>query len=70
MAYLRANATGLGIDPGRFVLVGRSAGGQMALATAYAAPDPGVRGAVAIYPPTDFRLTGTCRRSRGTWTTG
>jgi acetyl esterase/lipase len=57
LAFLRGHAPALGIDPARFVLLGRSAGGQMATATAYRAHDPGIRGVIAIYPPTDFRLT-------------
>jgi acetyl esterase/lipase len=55
--FLRARATDLGIDPDRLVLVGRSAGGQMATAAAYAEVIPGVRGIVDIYGPTDFDLT-------------
>ena len=57
IAFVRANAAALGVDPTRIVLLGRSAGAQMAAATAYAVRDPGIRGVVAIYPPTDFRLT-------------
>jgi acetyl esterase/lipase len=57
VAFLRANAAKLGIDPSRFVLMGRSAGGQMVTATGYWKRDPGIRGIIAIYPPTDFRMT-------------
>jgi acetyl esterase/lipase len=57
VAFLRGHAPALGIDPARFVLLGRSAGGQMATATAYGKHDPGIRGVIAIYPPTDFRMT-------------
>ena len=57
IAFVRANASELGVDPARIVLLGRSAGAQIATATAYAVRDPGIRGVVAIYPPTDFRLT-------------
>jgi acetyl esterase/lipase len=55
--FLRAHATELGIDPEQFVLLGRSAGGQMATATAYLKRDPTIRGVIAICPPTDFRRT-------------
>jgi acetyl esterase/lipase len=55
--FLRARAADLGIDPDRLVLVGRSAGAQMAIAAAYAEVIPGVRGIVDIYGPTDFDLT-------------
>jgi acetyl esterase/lipase len=57
IAFLRANSTRLGIDPTRLVLLGRSAGGQMAAVAGCTMNDPGIRGVVAIYPPTDFRLT-------------
>lgn len=57
LAFLRANAQGLGIDANRFVLLGRSAGAQMATATAYSVHDPTIRGVIALYTPADFRLT-------------
>jgi len=53
MAYLKANAAELGIDPTRLVLMGRSAGGQIATAVAYGFPDTAVRGAVSFYGPHD-----------------
>jgi acetyl esterase/lipase len=52
--YLKANAAEFGIDPRQFVLLGRSAGGQLALLVAYTASDPAIRGAIAFYPPTDL----------------
>jgi acetyl esterase/lipase len=55
LAYLRRRAVPLGVDPGRVVLLGRSAGGQLALLAGYAAGDPGVRGVVGLYAPTDLR---------------
>ena len=55
--FLRDHAADLGIDGDRLVLLGRSAGGQMATAAAYAEVIPGVRGIVDIYGPTDFDLT-------------
>jgi acetyl esterase/lipase len=53
IAYLKANATELGIDPTRLVLMGRSAGGQLATAVAYGRHDSAVRGAVSLYGPHD-----------------
>jgi acetyl esterase/lipase len=53
IAYLKANATELGIDPTRLVLMGRSAGGQLATAVAYGRHDSAVRGAVSFYGPHD-----------------
>jgi len=55
--FLREQAAALGIDGDRLVLLGRSAGGQMATATAYAEVIPGVCGIVDVYGPTDFDLT-------------
>ena len=56
--FLRDHAAALGIDGDRLVpLLGRSAGGQMATAVAYAEVIPGVCGIVDIYGPTDFDLT-------------
>jgi acetyl esterase/lipase len=55
LAYLKSNAPALGLDSTRIALVGRSAGGQLALLTAYTAHDPAVRGAVSFYGPTDMR---------------
>jgi acetyl esterase/lipase len=51
--YLKANAAELGVDPTRLVLMGRSAGGQIATAVAYGFPDTAVRGAVSFYGPHD-----------------
>lgn len=54
LAWLKAHADTLGIDPGRFVLMGRSAGGQIALQAAYVEPDPAVKGVIAFYAPADM----------------
>jgi acetyl esterase/lipase len=51
--FLKSTAPRLGIDAGRIVLLGRSAGGQLALLAAYTTLDPAIRGAVGMYSPSD-----------------
>jgi acetyl esterase/lipase len=53
ITYLKMHAGELGIDATRLVLMGRSAGGQLATAVAYRNTDPAVRGAVSFYGPHD-----------------
>lgn len=57
LAWLKANARRLEFDPHRLVLLGRSAGGQIATAVAYGARDPDIRGVIALYAPHDLRFT-------------
>lgn len=54
LAYLKENAARLGVDPRRFVLLGRSAGAQLALLEAYAGGNESIRGVVSFYGPTDL----------------
>jgi len=56
VAFLRAHAGSLGIDPARLVLFGRSAGGQLAEATAYGVPSLELRGVIALYGPADLNF--------------
>ena len=51
--YLKERARNLGIDPTRIVLIGRSAGGQLALYSAYTKADPAIKGVAALYAPSD-----------------
>ncbi|MBD1385212.1 alpha/beta hydrolase [Mucilaginibacter rigui] len=52
--YLRKNAGKLNIDTGNFVLLGRSAGAQIALLSAYNRPQNGLKGVVNFYGPADM----------------
>ena len=54
LAYLKAHAGELGLDPTRLVLAGRSAGGQLAQVIGYTAADPAIRGVIALYAPSDL----------------
>jgi acetyl esterase/lipase len=51
--FLKSIAPRLGIDAGRIALIGRSAGGQLALLAAYTTRDPAIRGVAAMYSPSD-----------------
>jgi acetyl esterase/lipase len=52
--YLKEHAGELSIDRGRFVLLGRSAGGQVALLAGYTLNDPAIKGVINFYGPTDM----------------
>lgn len=54
IAYVKGHAAELGVDATRLVLMGRSAGGQLATAVVYGFPDTAVRGAVSFYGPHDL----------------
>ena len=54
VAWLKLHADALGFDPARLILLGRSAGGQIATAVGYGAKDPAIRGVIALYAPHDM----------------
>ncbi|MBA3679955.1 MAG: alpha/beta hydrolase [Bacteroidetes bacterium] len=54
LKYLIANSEKLNIDTSNFVLLGRSAGAQIALCAAYTFNDPKIRGVVSFYGPADM----------------
>lgn len=54
IAFLRSQARQLNIDTANFILLGRSAGAQVALVAAYTLHDPGIKGAVSFYGPADM----------------
>ncbi|HKB91401.1 MAG TPA: alpha/beta hydrolase, partial [Opitutaceae bacterium] len=60
LRYLQAHALELNIDGQRFVLLGRSAGGQIAVTTAYEAHEPAICGVVSLYGPHDMLFAWQC----------
>lgn len=62
LAHLKAHAGRLGVDAQRLVLLGRSAGGQLATAVGLGAGDPAIRGVVALYAPHDMRFAWSVSR--------
>lgn len=57
LRFLRRNAEEFGLDASRVVVLGRSAGGQIALAAAHdPEPFPGLKGVVVFYGPNDLFL--------------
>lgn len=54
ITYLQQKASELSIDSNRFVLLGRSAGGQIALSAAYTLHNPSVKAVIDFYGPTDM----------------
>ncbi|QGN53199.1 alpha/beta hydrolase [Novosphingobium sp. Gsoil 351] len=74
LAWMASAAEGLGIDPARIAIIGESAGGGLAAATALMARDtdgPKLAAQVLVYPMLDHRTGGAaCRwnnRSTGEW---
>jgi acetyl esterase/lipase len=65
IAYLKAHASELGLDPTRLAMLGRSVAGHLALLTAYTANDPAIRGAISLYAPSDFERWYTTAAERG-----
>ena len=61
VAWVRANAARLGVDGDRLVLLGRSAGAQIAAATAFGQVLPGVRAVVALYGCYDLEFVWSIR---------
>ncbi len=57
IAFLKQNAQQYGIDPQRIVLLGRSAGGHLALLAGYRHNDQAIRGVISFYGPTDMHFS-------------
>jgi len=62
IAFVKEHAATWGVDASRLVILGRSAGGQIAEACAYAFHDPAVRGVIALYSPSDMHFAWTWGR--------
>lgn len=62
LAWLKAQAGRLGLDARRLVLVGRSAGGQIATAVGCGANDPAIVGIVSFYAPQDMQFAWSVSR--------
>jgi acetyl esterase/lipase len=56
VAFVKQHAAGWGVDPHMLVILGRSAGGQIAEASGYSLHDPDVRGVVCLYGPSDMNF--------------
>lgn len=54
LKYLKSNAEKLQIDTNNFVLLGRSAGAQLALLAAYTFKNEGIKGVINFYGPADM----------------
>ena len=54
LLFLRRHADSLNIDTNNFVLLGRSAGAQIALLAAYTLNDAGIKGVIDFYGPADM----------------
>ena len=52
--YLSSQAIALSLDPTAFTLLGRSAGGQIALSAAYTLAEKRIKAVIAFYAPTDM----------------
>lgn len=56
IAHLKVHGGEFGLDPTRLVMLGRGAGGQLALLAAYTAGDPAIRGVISLYGMTDLQF--------------
>jgi acetyl esterase/lipase len=54
IGYLRLHARDLGFDANHIVVLGRSAGAQLALLYAYTTSEPSIKGVISYYGPADL----------------
>lgn len=64
IAYLTKNAASLKIDAANVIIVGRSAGAQIALVAAYSAPNPNIKGVIDFYGPADMVWGGQAKTNK------
>jgi acetyl esterase/lipase len=62
--YLVKHAVELNIDTTNFILLGRSAGAQIALVAAYTFHDPRIKGVVSLYGPADMAWGATIKSNK------
>lgn len=62
--YLTKHAEELHIDTNNFVLLGRSAGGQIALLSAYTFNDARIKGVISYYAPADMAWGATIKTNK------
>ncbi len=62
--FLTENSTELNIDTNNFILLGRSAGGQIALVAAYTFHQPNVKGVISFYAPADMEWGATIKTNK------
>jgi len=63
--YLKTHSAELGLDPEKWAVLGRSAGGQIAEAVAYGDAPSGLRGCIAFYAPADLNFAFKYAAERG-----
>ncbi len=62
--YLAQHSEELNIDTNNFVLLGRSAGGQIALLAGYTFHDPRIKGIISFYAPADMAWGATIKANK------
>jgi len=62
--YIKSHSNELNIDATKLVLLGRSAGAQLATSVAYLAKDKAIKGVISIYGPQDLKFAWDHRSPR------
>jgi len=64
LKFLTENSVKLNIDTNNFVLLGRSAGGQIALVASYTFHQPAIKGVISFYAPADMEWGATIKTNK------